>query len=85
MTVTKSHFAFRIDRWDNNGNAVIEHVAWIEDLDVALAAFRAACLRWPGEGFAVREREPPLYPECSASTAAAHAPRAATQPSRRAA
>jgi hypothetical protein len=39
MTVTKSNFAFRIDRWDNNGNT-IEHVAWIEDFDVALAAFR---------------------------------------------
>ena len=35
MTVTKSNFAFRIDRWDNKGNA-IEHVAWIEDFDVAL-------------------------------------------------
>ena len=54
MTVTKSNFAFRIDRWDNNGNA-IEHVAWIEDFDVALAAFRAACLRWLGESITLRQ------------------------------
>jgi len=54
MTVTKSNFAFRIDRCDNNGNA-IEHVAWIEDFDVALAAFRAACLRWPGESITLRQ------------------------------
>jgi hypothetical protein len=55
MTVTKSHFTFRIDRWDNSGNAIIEHVAWIEDFDVALAAFRAACLRWPGESITLRQ------------------------------
>ena len=55
MTVTKTDFAFRIDRWDNNGNAVIEHVAWIEDFDVALAAYRAACLRWPGESITLRQ------------------------------
>ena len=54
MTVTKSNFAFRIDRWDNKGNA-IEHVAWIEDFDVALAAFRAACLRWLGESITLRQ------------------------------
>jgi hypothetical protein len=54
MTVAKSNFAFRIDRWDNNGNA-IEHVAWIEDFDVALAAFRAACLRWLGESITLRQ------------------------------
>jgi hypothetical protein len=29
--------------------AIIVGNALIEDFDVALAAFRAACLRWPGE------------------------------------
>jgi hypothetical protein len=55
MTVTKPHFAFRIDRWDNNGKAIIERVAGIEDFDVAIAAFRAACLRWPGEPITLRQ------------------------------
>jgi hypothetical protein len=27
MTVTKTHFAYRIDRWDADGESIMEHVA----------------------------------------------------------
>jgi hypothetical protein len=36
---TKTHFAFRIDVWDDAGVS-IEHVAGVEDFEVAKAAYR---------------------------------------------
>jgi hypothetical protein len=44
---TKTHFAFRVDIWDDTGDSIVEHVAGVEDYQVALATFRAACERWP--------------------------------------
>jgi hypothetical protein len=49
MTVTKTHFAYRIDRWDANGNSIMEHVAGCDDLTVAVAAHDADVRRWAGE------------------------------------
>jgi hypothetical protein len=43
------HFAFRVDRWDQLGDTLLEHVTAIEDFQVAQATFEAACKRWPGE------------------------------------
>jgi hypothetical protein len=40
----RTHFAYGIDRWDISGETVLEHVAGIEDLFVAKAAYEAA---WP--------------------------------------
>ncbi len=40
----RTHFAHRIDMWDDDGENVIEHLAGVEDFDVALATYRAACL-----------------------------------------
>jgi hypothetical protein len=34
--------------WDDDGENVLEHLACVEDFDLAMAAYRAACLRWPG-------------------------------------
>ena len=45
---TKTHFAFRIDMWDVNGENLVEHLAGVEDYTLALATYRAACERWPG-------------------------------------
>jgi hypothetical protein len=45
MTTLRTHFAYRIDRWDITGETVIEHVAGAEDLIVARAAYEAACQR----------------------------------------
>ncbi len=44
----RSHFAYRIDAWDADGENVIEHLAGVEDLQVAKATYLAACQRWPG-------------------------------------
>jgi hypothetical protein len=33
----------------------VEHVAGIEDYQVALATFRAACKRWPGVPITLRQ------------------------------
>jgi hypothetical protein len=53
MTVTKTHFAYRIDRWDADGNSIMEHVAGCNDLTVAVAAHDAAVRRWAGEVIAL--------------------------------
>jgi hypothetical protein len=43
----RSRFAYRIDAWDADGENVIEHLAGVEDLQVAKATYLAACQRWP--------------------------------------
>jgi len=43
-----AHFTFRVDTWTPDGESIVEHVAGVEDYQVALATFRAACQRWPG-------------------------------------
>lgn len=56
MTVTKTHFAYRIDRWDaRGGDPIMDHVAGVDDLEVAVAAYKAACKRWPGEPVTLRQ------------------------------
>jgi hypothetical protein len=54
MTTTKTHFAYRIDRWDASNN-IVEHVADVDDLGVAVAVYKAACERWPGDCLTLRE------------------------------
>jgi len=44
---TKTHFVFRIDIWDATGNSIVEHVAGVDDFEIAEATYRAALLRWP--------------------------------------
>jgi hypothetical protein len=45
---TRTHFTYRIDIWTKpDGEAIVEHVAGIEDYQLALTTFRAACERWP--------------------------------------
>ena len=44
---TKTHFQFRIDAWDDTGKEIVEHIAGIDDFDVAHAAYAAAVERWP--------------------------------------
>jgi hypothetical protein len=34
---TKTHFAFRVDVWDDTGNSIVEHVAGVDDFEVAEA------------------------------------------------
>jgi hypothetical protein len=51
----RTHFAHRIDLWDDDGENIIEHLAGVEDLQVALATYRAACERWPKAPITLRQ------------------------------
>jgi hypothetical protein len=55
MTTTKTHFDYRIDRWDIDGGNIIQHIANIDDLALAMAAYEAACKNWPGEKITLRQ------------------------------
>src|SRR5438034_11717651 len=44
---TKIYFAFRVDIWDDTGDSIVEHVAGVDDFEVAEATYRAAVARWP--------------------------------------
>jgi hypothetical protein len=52
---TRTHFTFRIDTWGANGESIIEHVAGVEDYQIALATYRAACERWPSTPITLRQ------------------------------
>jgi hypothetical protein len=52
---TRTHFTFRVDTWTPDGESIAEHVAGIEDYQIALATFRAACERWPGTPITLRQ------------------------------
>ena len=47
QTKTNTHFQFRLDLWDADGNEVLEHIAGIDDFKVAMGAYQAALTRWP--------------------------------------
>jgi hypothetical protein len=55
MAVTESHFAYSIDRWDDPNGNVIQHVADLDDLMVALATYEAARKRWPDNCVILRQ------------------------------
>jgi hypothetical protein len=52
---TKTHFAFRVDVWDDAGVSIVEHVAGVDDFEVAVATDRAAVARWPSARITLRE------------------------------
>jgi hypothetical protein len=52
---TRTHFAFRIDMWSPDGASIIEHIAGVEDFQVAQATYRAAVERWPGGAITLRQ------------------------------
>jgi hypothetical protein len=52
---TRAHFAFRVDRWDQLGENILDRVAGIEDFQIAQATFEAACKRWPSETITLRQ------------------------------
>jgi hypothetical protein len=37
----------RVDIWDDTGDSIVEHVAGVDDFEVAEATYRAAVARWP--------------------------------------
>jgi hypothetical protein len=52
---TKTHFAFRGDIWDDTGDSIVEHVAGVDDFEVAEATYRAAVARWPAARITLRQ------------------------------
>jgi hypothetical protein len=52
--VYRTRFLYRIDMWTSDGEQVIEHLAGVEDSEFAIAAYRAACKRWPGAAITLR-------------------------------
>ncbi len=46
---TKTHFAFRVDIWDDTGDSVVEHVAGVDDFEVADGAL-ASGAHYPATG-----------------------------------
>ena len=55
MSKLRTDFTFRVDTWTPDGESIVEHVAGIEDYQVALATYRAACEWWPGTPIALRQ------------------------------
>jgi hypothetical protein len=55
MSKLRTHFTFRVDTWTPDGESIVEHVAGVEDYQVALATFHAACERWPGTPITLRQ------------------------------
>ena len=55
MTISETDFAYRLDRWDTYGGNIIQPIAIIDDLELAMAAYKAACKRWPGEAITLRQ------------------------------
>jgi hypothetical protein len=52
---TRTHFVYRIDIWTDDGKNIVEHLAGLENLIVARAAYRAACERWPNARITLRQ------------------------------
>jgi hypothetical protein len=52
--LTRTHFAFRIDMWDASSENLVEHIAGVEDYQVAQATYRTAVERRPGAAITLR-------------------------------
>ena len=52
---TKICFTFRVDIWDHTGKSIFEHVAGVDDFEVAVATYRAAVARWPAARITLRQ------------------------------
>jgi hypothetical protein len=48
-------FQYQIDMLTIDGEKVVEHLAGVKDFQVAMAAYRAACERWPGTAITLRQ------------------------------
>ena len=53
-TTTRT-FVYRVDIWTDDGKYILEHLAGLENLIVARAAYRAACERWPNARITLRQ------------------------------
>ena len=44
-----------MDVWDSAANSILEHIAGIDDFEVAVATYRAAVARWPAARITLRQ------------------------------
>jgi hypothetical protein len=44
-----------VDIWDAIGNSIVEHVAGVDDVEMAEATYRAAVARWAGTPITLRQ------------------------------
>jgi hypothetical protein len=52
---TRVYFTYRIEKWDDAGQNVIEHLAGVDNFEVAEATYRAAVKRWPKAVITLRQ------------------------------
>ena len=52
---TKTYFAFRVHVWDSAANSIVEHIAGIDDFEIAEATYWAAVARWPAARITLRQ------------------------------
>jgi hypothetical protein len=52
---TRTHFVYRIDILTDDAKNILEHLAGMENIIVARAAYRAACERWPNARITLRQ------------------------------
>jgi hypothetical protein len=57
----KTHFQFRLQVWDANGDNVLKHVIGTDDLAVAQSIYRAALKRWPNSRVILRQGAHAVY------------------------
>jgi hypothetical protein len=43
------------DMWTADGESIVDHIACVEDYQVAMATYRAAVERWPGGAITLRQ------------------------------
>jgi hypothetical protein len=51
----RTHFAHSVDCLDEAGD-IVEHLAGVEDFELALATYQAAVKRWPNARIMLRNR-----------------------------
>jgi hypothetical protein len=52
---SRTNFAHRIDMWNDDGATIVEHLAGIDDCELAMAAYQFAVQRWPKAAITLRQ------------------------------
>ena len=55
MAVTRTHLVYRVELWDSSGANVVDLLAEVRDLQVAMDTYRSAVRRWPGGVITLRQ------------------------------
>jgi len=50
-----------VDIWDDTGDSIVEHIAGVDDFEVAEATYRAAVARWPLARITLRQGARVVY------------------------